>query len=66
MKHHQLAASNILTVSNSNVETNSTLSEDPIESLQNDAVCNSSLRSANNEDGWKSHIKYTLWKSWRF
>ena len=44
-------------------KTNSTLSEDPMESLQNDAVSNSSLRSA---DKYWSHIKYTPQKSWRF
>ena len=41
---------NILTISKSNAETNSTFSEDPIDSLQNDAAGNSSLRSADNED----------------
>ena len=45
----------ILTISNnSNDETNSTLSDDLIESQQNDEVGNSSLRSADNEDNWEN------------
>ena len=52
---------NILTInSDSNAETNSTISDDPIDSRQNNQVGNSSLRLANNEDDKSNKINQNL------